>query len=387
MDVLKDESPFEGRVLWMTDTFEDRNGVSTVLKAIHREICRRNLPIDLLICSHTVAKTDHLIVLTPVSEFSFPFYRQQPVRIPNFLSVQRIFRKGGYTRVICSSEGPMGMAARWLKTMFGVEISFYLHTDWISFAKGVLKMEPAGLNRFQKVLRAYYKGFDNIFVLNTDHQRWLGSSAMRIDPSRVFLTAHWADEVFTRQCEPCSSGNIDGRNGPTILYAGRLSKEKGVLELPGIFAMIRSVLPEIQLIVAGTGPAEAQLKRLLPEARFTGWVEHESLPDIYREADILLLPSRFDTFSCVVLEALTCGLPVVAYNTKGPKDILYDRVNGFLAETPEEMAGRVVEFFLDPEVQVSMKKAAVLRAEEYRAENIMDRLLLDIGLVSQTCLA
>ena len=149
MDVIKDESPCEGRVLWMTDTFEDRNGVSTVLKAIHREICRRNLPIDLLICSHTVTTTDHLIALTPVSEFSFPFYRQQPVRIPNFLSVQRIFRKGNYTRVICSTEGPMGMAARWLKTMFGVETSFYLHTDWISFAKGVLKMEQPGLNRLQ----------------------------------------------------------------------------------------------------------------------------------------------------------------------------------------------------------------------------------------------
>jgi glycosyltransferase involved in cell wall biosynthesis len=385
LDELKTECKGPDRVLWMTDTFGDRNGVSTVLNAIHREICLRDLPVDLLVCSNTVQTADHLIVLKPVSEFAFPLYRQQPVRIPNFLSVQRIFRRGKYTRIICSTEGPMGMAARWLKTMFDVRISFYLHTDWLTFAKDVLKMEQAGLNRLQKVLRAYYKGFDNIFVLNTDQERWLGSSAMRIDPSRVFLTAHWADEVFARKEDQAGNANNVRRNWPTVLYAGRLSKEKGVLELPAIMSMIRSVLPEVQLVVAGTGPAEAQLKQAMPEAVFTGWVEHESLPDIYRAADILLLPSRFDTFSCVVLEALACGLPVVAYNSKGPKDILEDRVNGFLVETSEEMAGRVIEFFLDQEGHVAMKQAALARSEDYKAARIMDRLLKDIGLVQQNC--
>jgi glycosyltransferase involved in cell wall biosynthesis len=123
----------------------------------------------------------------------------------------------------------------------------------------------------------------------------------------------------------------------------------------------------------------------MPDAVFTGWVEHKNLPAIYKSADILLLPSRFDTFSCVVLEALACGLPVVAYNAKGPGDILIDGVNGFLVETPEEMAGRVVTYYLNPGSHETLKKAAIARAEEYQAEAIMDRLLLDIGLVPQPC--
>jgi glycosyltransferase involved in cell wall biosynthesis len=87
----------------------------------------------------------------------------------------------------------------------------------------------------------------------------------------------------------------------------------------------------------------------------------------------------------VVLEALSCGLPVVAYNTKGPKDILEDSVNGYLVETGEEMAGKVISFFLDPGMQPVMKEAAIRRADTYQADRIMDRLLRDTGIMVESC--
>ena len=123
----------------------------------------------------------------------------------------------------------------------------------------------------------------------------------------------------------------------------------------------------------------------MPDAFYLGWVSQETLPALFRAADLLLLPSRFDTFSCVVLEALSCGLPVVAYNTKGPKDILEDSVSGYLVETGDEMAGKVVRFFLDPAIREKMKQAAFMRAKEYHAGKIMDRLLQDTGLFMESC--
>jgi glycosyltransferase involved in cell wall biosynthesis len=170
---------------------------------------------------------------------------------------------------------------------------------------------------------------------------------------------------------------------PVILYTGRISKEKGVLDIPVIIRMIKSIFPEIQVVIAGTGPAEDELKKAMPEAFYLGWVDQKYLPALYLASDILLLPSRFDTFSCVVLEALSCGLPVVAYNTKGPRDIIEDTENGFLVESPDEMAGKVIEYFLDPELWVKMKQAAFQRAEAYQADSIMDRLLQDVGLKTE----
>ncbi|MDD4604592.1 MAG: glycosyltransferase [Bacteroidales bacterium] len=352
--------------------------------SIHVEIKTRNLPVDIMICSSTIKPDEHLIVLKPVSHFSFPLYRQQPMRIPNFLSVQHTFRRGKYDRIICSTEGPMGLVALWLKNIFSVDTYFYLHTDWLSFAKEVLLLDQTGLNRLQKLMRIYYKRFGKIFVLNTDQQQWLTGKTMGFDPAKVFLTSHWVDGIFSDPLSPAKDILPFDNQQPVVLFAGRISKEKGVMELPAIMQMIRSVFPEIQLVIAGTGPAEEELKTILPEAIYLGWVGREYLSALFRAADILLLPSRFDTFSCVVLEALSCGLPVVAYNTKGPKDILEDSVSGYLVETNEEMAGKVVRFFLDPYMQTKMKQAAFKRAEAYEAGKIMDRLLQNTGLIIET---
>jgi glycosyltransferase involved in cell wall biosynthesis len=291
----------------------------------------------------------------------------------------------------------MGLAALWLKKVFSVEAFFFLHTDWLMFAREVLSMEQPGLNRLQRLMRIYYKKFGNVFVLNNEQQQWLTSKTMGFDAKNVFLTAHWADRIFSetligvRGVGPAAGltaglkpgAGIDWQK-PVVTYTGRISKEKGVLELPGIARMIRSVIPEVQMVIAGTGPAEEELKKAMPDASYLGWVDRDHLPALYTASDVLLLPSRFDTFSCVVLEALSCGLPVVAYNSKGPRDIIEDSVNGYLVETGEEMAGMVVRFFLDPDKQQEMKQAASRRADEYQAEKIMDRLLQDAGFLTET---
>jgi glycosyltransferase involved in cell wall biosynthesis len=370
------------RVLWLTDTYDDHNGVSMVLQAMHREIRTRDLPVDFMVCSNTLKSDKHLIVVKPLSEFNIPLYRQQPLRIPNFLTIQRIFRKRKYDCVICSTEGPMGFAALYLKKMYSVTTFFYLHTDWIMFARQVIGIEDTGIRRLQRIMRVYYNRFDHIFVLNSDQQKWLTGSLMRFDPSRVLLTAHWAENIFTdRRNSPCQS-NVSLIKEPVILFAGRISREKGVFELPRIFREAREKVPGLKMLVAGTGPAEKELKVIFPEAEYTGWIDHNSLPEIYASADLLILPSRFDTFSCVVLEALSCSLPVIAYNTKGPKDIIQDSQNGFLVDTNEEMRDRIIEYLSNPSIHDAFRNAARDRAEDYTADNILQKLLNDIGIIT-----
>jgi len=376
---VKEKKP-ENRALWFTDSFGDHNGVSMVLQSMHREIKERDLPIDLLVCSNTVQPDRNLIVLKPISEFNIPFYPQQPLRIPNFISIQLAFRKGQYDRIICSTEGPMGLAALYLKKVYSVKSYFYLHTDWIIFAKQVMAMEEAGLNRLQRMMRIYYNRFDRIFVLNTDQQKWLTGDFMRFSPSRILMTAHWADEIFTNHNRDKHHERISRNDKPVVLFTGRISKEKGVFELPEIFRKVREKIPNLRMVVAGTGPSEHDLKIAFPEAEFSGWINHDQLPDTYASADLLVLPSRFDTFSCVVLEALSCGLPVIAYNTKGPKDIIQDSVNGFLVETADEMADRIIGYFSDQDLPVSFKRAALNRARDFSADKILSQLLRDIEI-------
>ena len=372
------------RMLWLTDTWDDNNGVSMVLKLMLEEIKKRNLPIDIMVCSSTLESEDHLIVIKPLSEMQIPFYKEQKIRIPNFLEIHHRFLEGEYDRVMCSTEGPMGLAALYLKHAYSVPAYFYMHTDWIVFAKKVLHLEKENQTSFRRLNRAYYKAFDGVFVLNTDHFNWLTNKKMELSKSSVFLTAHWAANHFHQlPQEKQRLFNIRDEK-PVMLFAGRISHEKGVMELPDLYKAVKSAIPGIQMVIAGSGPAEKQLKEAMPDAIYFGWVDPVELPAIYSSADLLLLPSQFDTFSCVVLESLACGLPVVAYNTKGPKDIIQHEINGFLVSSPTEMINYAIRFFSNPEIPENMKKAAIKRSEDYTADRIIRKLLLDTGLKTLT---
>ncbi|MDR2146651.1 MAG: glycosyltransferase [Tannerella sp.] len=177
------------RALWLTDTFEDNNGVSAALQAMHREIKRRDLPIDLLVCSDTLESDDHLIVVKPVFEFRIPMYPDQPLRIPNFVELHDLFHEREYDRVICSTEGVMGAMGLYLKHAYSVEASFFIHTDWVMFSRKKLNFDRHNQSRVRRFLRMYYGAFDRVFVLNSDHRKWLTGSDMNFAEDRVFLAA------------------------------------------------------------------------------------------------------------------------------------------------------------------------------------------------------
>jgi glycosyltransferase involved in cell wall biosynthesis len=368
------------RMLWLTDTYDDNNGVSMVLQSMLKEIKQRDLPIDILVCSNQLKSEDHLIVIKPLAEFTLPMYKEQPIRVPNYLEIHKLFHDNEYDRIICSTEGLMGLAAIYLKNAYSVKASFYLHTDWITFAKKVLNIDRNNLNRFTRLLRMYYNAFDNLFVLNTDQQKWLTSPKMGFESSRVFITAHWVDDTFIpKKSSKKKLFNIDHQE-PVLLFAGRLSKEKGVMELAEIYHKTKSEIHDLKIVIVGNGPAEKELKKALPEAIFLGWMDHDKLPSIYSSADLLILPSKFDTFSCVVLEALSCGLPVIAYNIKGPKDIIEDNINGFLVSNTDDMSKNIIYYFNDISIQKSFKKSAIERSKKYNKSMILDKFLNDVEL-------
>ncbi|MCL1911106.1 MAG: glycosyltransferase [Leptospirales bacterium] len=367
----------KGRMLWLTDTFEDNNGIAMVLNSMLDEIRKRNLPIDIMACSYNLKSESHLVIVPPVAGFTLPFYQQQPFRIPNIFKIRRIFYEGGYDRIICSTEGPMGLAALYLKSAFGIPINFFVHTDWITFGKDVLKLEKTRLAIAESVISGFYEFFDSLFVLNSEQKIWL-IEHLGFPKSNVFQTAHWAEDIFL----PVKSDKekIFGSNDPVILFTGRISEEKGVFELPDIYRTIKKTIPNIKIAVAGMGPAEKALKEKLPEAIFLGWVDHNKLPVIYSSADILLLPSRFDTFGCVVLEAMSCGLPVAAYDTKGPRDIIEHGESGYLATTQKQMITDIKEYLLASDLQRKLKRSAIKRAKKFNPKTIVNDLLKDVGL-------
>jgi len=212
-------------------------------------------------------------------------------------------------------------------------------------------------------------------------------------------------ERFRRCGEPTS------RNGyKSLLFVGRISPEKGLHVLIDAFAIVGACYPSARLVIIGPdGPAprefivgisseekvralepfckgnyQSQLKaRLSPSiasrVQFTGPISNERLVEFYRDADVLINPSFSESFGRSLIEAMACGVPVVASRVGGMPEIVEDRRTGLLVESGdvEGLARAIEELLGDASRRRAMGAAGSRRvAERYSWARIADDLLV-----------
>jgi glycosyltransferase involved in cell wall biosynthesis len=179
----------------------------------------------------------------------------------------------------------------------------------------------------------------------------LGARHVEVVPSGVDLPAQVGDEV----------------DPPEILYAGRLSREKGILEL-------LEAAEGLNLVVAGDGP----LRDRVPAAR--GFVPPEELARLYARAAIVACPSHREGFGVSCLEAMAHGRPVVAGGVGGLLDLVVNGETGILVEPGNVPALRAAldRLLGDRELRRRMGEAGRRRAAEHFSWDAATRKTLDV---------
>lgn len=138
-------------------------------------------------------------------------------------------------------------------------------------------------------------------------------------------------------------------------------------------ARIKVRVPQAQLVVAGSGPEESQLKQLAESlgladsVRFTGRVETAEMPALYRSARVSLNPSTVDNMPNSVLEALAAGVPVVSTRVGGVPYIVEHGKTALLVESGavEDMAEAIVRILTDPVLAEQLRTAGLAEAKMY----------------------
>ena len=168
-----------------------------------------------------------------------------------------------------------------------------------------------------------------------------------------------------------------------LLFVGRLIPLKGVVYLINALPRIIARCPDARLIIVGDGeerPRLAQVARdlgLAARVTFAGERTHEEVIRYMRAADLFVLPSLIESFGIVLVEAMSCGLPIVASNVMGIPAVVEDGANGLLVPPGDAaaLADRVIRLLTDPAAASAMSTRNLQTAASYALSRIADRFL------------
>jgi len=168
-----------------------------------------------------------------------------------------------------------------------------------------------------------------------------------------------------------------------ILFLGRLDKRKGVRYLLKAYRSLRGKYSDIRLIIAGSGSEEEKIRKYvkkngLKDLELLGFVEEEDKPRLYATCDIFCSPALYgESFGMVLVEAMACGKPVVAYANDGYKCVLKGKGALLLCEPKDvgALADKIEILYSDEKFRNDMSEWGIEEAQKYSWENICNQVL------------
>ena len=327
------------KVAIFTDNdFGKVNGVTTTLRAV-LDHAPDDLDLRIYTCESVGIESIDYLSLSAFG-IGIPFYREMKMYFPPIRRFLRHAMADGVDLVHFTTPGPVGLAAMWVASRLGLRMIGSFHTDLAEYTR--LLSGSLWLGRMmQEYMRWPYGKCERVFAPSEATRDMLIRA--RINPARIDI---WRRGVSTTRFDPAKRssalreqwGVTSGR--PALVYAGRLSREKGLGMLGPLSRHLGYAGAAHRLVFIGDGPMRRELEAVCPGAVFTGTLSPDDVAVAMASADIFVFPSRTDTAGNVVLEAQASGLPVLVSRMGGPRENLRRGETGFACNDLVDFVGR-----------------------------------------------
>lgn len=205
-----------------------------------------------------------------------------------------------------------------------------------------------------------------------------------ITPSEFYRTKFIEDGINPNKIQAIHNSiemndyNVETKDDGYALYFGRLSKEKGILNLINAFAKCNKG----NLYIAGEGPEKEKIEKIIKEnsledrVKLLGFLDKEQMTDVTRKCKFVVVPSIwYENCPYSVLETLAIGKPIIGSNMGGIPELVIDNENGFIYNTVDELTEKMNVLFENEDlVKQFSKKSKELAKQNYDREVYYNKL-------------
>jgi glycosyltransferase involved in cell wall biosynthesis len=191
-----------------------------------------------------------------------------------------------------------------------------------------------------------------------------------VDPERIRVIPNY---VLTDHFAPAASLS---HTPPRLVFVGRLASEKN------LFALLEAVAPlDVELLIIGEGPQRAELEAVAAKGKaavsFLGAQPHLELPALLNSCDVYVQPSFYEGHPKTLIEAMSCGLPVIGGRVSGIEELIQHGQTGLLCETSPEGIRAPIHTLLDDS---AMRERLGAAARQYVLEHFSLEKVLELEL-------
>ncbi|WP_197523494.1 glycosyltransferase family 4 protein [Actinokineospora pegani] len=359
------------RVAIVTESFLPQvNGVTNSVLRVLEHLRLRGVPA-LVVAPGPGPDNYAGAAVARVPAIDVPMITSLPIGIPT-RRVHTALAEFGPDVVHLASPFVLGAGGLWAANRLGVPSIAVYQTDVAGFAASY------GLSRGSRAAWRWIRR------LHAGADRTLAPSSASVDD----LTAHgiprvhrWGRGVDTARfhpdrADPALRAELAPEGELLVGYVGRLAPEKQVHRLAAL-----NDLPGVRVVVVGEGPDEPALRAALPGAAFLGFRGGDELAAAYASLDVFVHTGPHETFCQSVQEAMASGLPVVAPDAGGPRDLVRHGRTGFLLDPAAFDVRTAVRTLADPLTRRRMGSAARAAVRDRGWPAVCEELLGHYGAV------
>ena len=362
------------RVSLFTDTYHDINGVCRFIQNVAERAHESGRDLEVITSTRKAGATyPNVYNFDPVFAMKLPKYDNLDLCLPPVMKILRHLDQHQPDVIHISTPGPVGCVGFLAAKMLRIPVLGVYHTDFPAYIDRLF--DDYGMTSMcQKFMRFFYKPFSAIFTRSDDYVDSLARLGLPRERMVSLMPGFDASTFSTQHADPDIWRRLGvDEQAVKVLYVGRVSVEKNMPFLTGVWKTVRKRLRDqgarAELVVVGDGPYREAMERELKgrDATFLGFRHGAELSAIYASSHLFVFPSTTDTLGQVVMESQGSGLPVLVTDQGGPKEVVEHGRTGFVlpATDPGAWAEHLVTLATDHARRAEMGVAAHQSMQRY----------------------